>query len=296
MQKPFIGLEPIGAKLIAPEKLDSGQKDPEHTVPENIVPEQIVPEHIDPKQIIPEQIIPEPIQVSPLKTRRVEIASSGQASDISIAHINTLAISTTVATFDRRAETYQNRFLCLPNYTCTFEKLAQFMTFHQSVLDVACGPGTLAMHLRLACPQLSVVGTDLSTNMLKLAQQNVPEGEFILLDSREIHSLQRQFDVIACAFGLPYLDSEDAAQFIADCAAMLTPKGLMYLSFIECELVPHQQTNSLGDIVWRQGHRGDTIISLLSRHGLTVIWQDSGVTDGETTGFETEHFIIAQKN
>lgn len=207
------------------------------------------------------------------------------------AQISAAEAAQTVATFDKHAKAYRDAFVLLPSYLATFDALADRMQpSHRRLLDLACGPGTLSLHLKSRVPGLDITATDLSPQMLMLAKEALPDGEFHCLDLRDTASLTGEFDVIACAFGLPYLDSHSAAQFLKDCAAKLASEGLLYLSFIECEGNPHVQTNSHGDSVWRQGHTADGISSQLSTLGLTPLWQHHTETRGET-----EHFLIAIK-
>lgn len=207
-------------------------------------------------------------------------------------HIRAAETAQTVATFDKHAKAYRDAFVLLPSYLATFDALADRMQpGHTRVLDLACGPGTLSLHLKSHFPGLEITATDLSPQMLMLAKEALPDGEFHCVDLRDTASLAGEFDVIACAFGLPYLDSHSATQFLRDCTAKLAPGGLLYLSFIECDTTPHSQTNRHGDSVWRQGHCPADLVAQLSALGLEPVWQQSTETRGET-----EHFLIAVKN
>lgn len=206
-------------------------------------------------------------------------------------HISAAETAQTVTTFDKHARAYKDAFVALPAYLATFDVLADMMcSGHTRLLDLACGPGTLSLHLKSRFPHLAITGTDLSPRMLSLAKAALPDGEFHCLDLRDTSRLAGEFDVIACAFGLPYLDSRGAAQFLQDCAAKLAKGGLLYLSFIDCDTTPHSQTNSHGDSVWRQGHTAEGIGSQLSKQGVKPLWQHHTQTRGEA-----ELFLIACK-
>jgi trans-aconitate methyltransferase len=67
----------------------------------------------------------------------------------------------------------------------------------QSLLDVACGTGK---HLELLSRSFAdVAGVDLTEDLLRAAQERVPQGQFMLGDMRSF-DLGRQFDVVTCLF------------------------------------------------------------------------------------------------
>lgn len=198
-------------------------------------------------------------------------------------------IRQTVDTFDRRAERYRDLFLRHEPYLRTFDELARRMTpGHRRLLDLACGPGTASAYLKEHHPHLHVTGADLSESMLALAAELVPSGTWIRGDLRDAAHLDGPFDVIVCAFGIPYLGEHAARQFVVDCGQLLAPRGLVYLSFIECDGHPHEQTNAMGDSVWRQGHTVDDVHEYLALAGLEPQWSHATPMRGET-----EHFVIA---
>jgi len=119
-------------------------------------------------------------------------------------------------------------------YVATYDAFAELLTpKHREVLDVACGPGNFSRHLLNRNPGLRITGIDLAPDMIKLARQNIPEGEFRILDSRAIGTLERKFDVILLGFCLPYLSREESTLLLADVGKMLNENGLLYLSTME---------------------------------------------------------------
>ena len=66
----------------------------------------------------------------------------------------------------------------------------------KSVLDLACGTGTLIKHLS---PKYEVYGLDASRAMLAVARRKVPEGRFFRQDMASFR-LPRKFDIILCIF------------------------------------------------------------------------------------------------
>ena len=66
-----------------------------------------------------------------------------------------------------------------------------------TVLEVACGSGTLTMTIQRACKE--VVGLDLSSGMLDQARARLPGVEFVQADMRDF-ALGRTFDWVICPF------------------------------------------------------------------------------------------------
>jgi len=77
-----------------------------------------------------------------------------------------------------------------------------------SVLDVACGTGVLAGELSQA--GFTVVGMDLSEEMISIAKANYPNINFLVADMRAMR-LGMKFDLITCTFdSLNYITSKNA--------------------------------------------------------------------------------------
>jgi cyclopropane fatty-acyl-phospholipid synthase-like methyltransferase len=60
------------------------------------------------------------------------------------------------------------------------------------VLDAGCGAGTKSKYL--IKKGLKVVGMDLSEEMIKIAKEEVPLGQFITMDLDNIEKLPDSFD------------------------------------------------------------------------------------------------------
>jgi SAM-dependent methyltransferase len=99
----------------------------------------------------------------------------------------------------------------------------------ERVLDIATGPGEPAMTLaRAVGPRGSVVGVDLSEEMVKLAREvaakrNLANVEFLLQDAERMTLPEASFDGAVSAFGFQIVtDPEKAAQ---EALRVLKPGG-----------------------------------------------------------------------
>ncbi|MDH5180319.1 MAG: methyltransferase domain-containing protein, partial [Gammaproteobacteria bacterium] len=89
------------------------------------------------------------------------------------------------------------------------------------LLDVACGPGYIAgmAHSYGA----NVTGLDFAPAMVKLAQQQYPDCEFMCGDAEELPFTAESFDIVTCAFGLLHLAEPERA--LREALRILKPGG-----------------------------------------------------------------------
>jgi SAM-dependent methyltransferase len=105
-----------------------------------------------------------------------------------------------VSEYDRFAEIY-NRWMaedfCRRALPVIDKLLLQSLPSRSHILDLCCGSGQMAG--ALVRRGYEVTGLDASPEMLRLAQENVPEAEFFVADAREFHS-PRRFDAAISTF------------------------------------------------------------------------------------------------
>ncbi|MCB1672664.1 MAG: class I SAM-dependent methyltransferase [Gammaproteobacteria bacterium] len=206
-------------------------------------------------------------------------------------------VKETVATFDKYADQYLDRFRQYEPYLSTFAAFAELMRpQHQSVLDVGCGPGIFCNYLANRFTGLKITGIDLAPAMLELARQTVTSGEFILLDCREMSSVQGNFDVILLAFCLPYLNREEAVNLLAAAAGKLNEGGLLYLSTMEGDYTKSGcQTNSSGDRVHTYYYQSDMLADQLNALDLEIVKLDRKLFTGENEKPVQDLFFFARR-
>ncbi len=93
-------------------------------------------------------------------------------------------------------------------------------------LDAACGTGRHAAYL--ASLGHSVIGVDTSPEMLALAREKVPEGEFHEADLLDVPFADDSVDVVVCAIALSHV--ADLGQALAELVRVLRPNGHLVIS------------------------------------------------------------------
>ncbi|MBI3552333.1 MAG: methyltransferase domain-containing protein [Elusimicrobia bacterium] len=94
----------------------------------------------------------------------------------------------------------------------------------QSVLDVACGPGTATVLAKSAVgPKGKVVGVDLSVEMLKLAGERLGAVDLREMDAEEMDFPDASFDAVICQLGLMLFARPEAA--LSEMIRVVKPGG-----------------------------------------------------------------------
>jgi SAM-dependent methyltransferase len=177
-----------------------------------------------------------------------------------------------VEVFDENAQAYEDQFMAVNAYRVGFDFLCEQLPTNTAVLELGCGPGNIINYLSRRRPDFKILGTDLSPNMLRLAERNNPSARFQLLDCRDILNLEETVDAIVCGFCLPYLDKSDALQLIADCARLLTPAGLIYISTMEGDYEKSAlKTTSSGASIFVHYHQADYLTEALKHNDFKVL-------------------------
>jgi ubiquinone/menaquinone biosynthesis C-methylase UbiE len=199
--------------------------------------------------------------------------------------------------FDLRAHNYQEKFMDVSLYAESFDAFCASLPPQSAVLELACGPGNITRYLLLKRPDLNILGTDLSPNMIELARANNPTARFQLLDVKNLHQMNQQFAGIMCGFCLPYLNLQEIQQLVKEATRLLVPGGVMYLSTME-ENKDHQsgiKTSSYGDQLYMYYHQAENLTRILAENQLDLIHlsrQHTAAQDGTTT---VDLLIIVQK-
>jgi SAM-dependent methyltransferase len=101
------------------------------------------------------------------------------------------------------------------------------------VLDIGCGPGSLAVRLAERLPKATIIGIDTDPVTLALARAAYPDLVVVDLDLREpgwpasLPLDDRKADVAVSTTALHWLPEPDLRKFYAELATVLKPGGLL---------------------------------------------------------------------
>ncbi len=139
----------------------------------------------------------------------------------------------------------------------------------KTVLDVGCAHGRESKYLfSKGC---RVTGIDISDDFIRIANQNCPECNFIVMDMRRLDFGSKLFDGIWCQASFLHVPKSDAAKTLRQFNKVLKENGLLYLSVMQGSfngLRPNKQLN------WPERHFSD-----YQPHEMEKLIKDAGFTD-----------------
>jgi 2-polyprenyl-3-methyl-5-hydroxy-6-metoxy-1,4-benzoquinol methylase len=173
------------------------------------------------------------------------------------------------------AQLYEEVFMDVEIYNDTYETFCKLLPKKTSdVLEVGCGPGNITRQILHLNPELRILATDISRNMIDLAKKNNPDINVRVLDCRELNTLGKKFDGVICGFTIPYLAKEDLSNLIANCSKTLNDDGILYLSYVEGD---HKESGyisgSTGDRTYFYYYSFKLIKELLHLNNMIIVDQ-----------------------
>lgn len=179
----------------------------------------------------------------------------------------------TQKTWNKIADLYAAKFMHLDLYDETYRFFGHLLTGEvPEILEIGCGPGNISKFMLREFPAVKMTGIDASANMIALAKTNNPQGDFRVMDARNIADFDVKFDGIICGFCIPYLDVNDCEALVVNAANLLTKNGVFYVSFVAGnEELSGFQTGSGGDRVYFYYYPVEKIEKMLTLSGLGMI-------------------------
>lgn len=202
-----------------------------------------------------------------------------------------------ISIFDKYAEMYQDKYMSVEKYHDSLDVFCSKLPAEGNVLELACGPGNITQYLFKTKPNLSILATDLSPEMLKLAKNNNPNAYFKKMDCRTFMELETKFDGILCGFGLPYISKEDALQMIRDASKSLNQDGVLYLSTMEDKYSNSSFTASStdpNDGLYTYYHEGRYLFDEMVTNGFEILVEDRVKYLDESKNEVTDLILIGQ--
>lgn len=99
------------------------------------------------------------------------------------------------------------------------------------MLDVGCGSGVKSKYLMEH--GLNVMGIDISSGLLAIAEREAPGAEFRELSMLDLDTLPETFDGIFAQASLLHIPKKDAGMVVQKMARRLVPGGLLYIAVKE---------------------------------------------------------------
>jgi ubiquinone/menaquinone biosynthesis C-methylase UbiE len=143
--------------------------------------------------------------------------------------------------YSRLAPTYDRRwsFYIKASIQATVNRL--MINPQDRILDLGCGTGTLIQHLFQLVPNAAIVGLDISSEMLTVARQKLPESvELHLGDVGQLPFPNESFNTIISTSAFHYI--RNPVQAIQEMKRVLKPDGCLIITdwcndFLTCRIL-----------------------------------------------------------
>ena len=201
-----------------------------------------------------------------------------------------------VATFDKNAAHYAERYFALPDYERFYEWLVGATPLGSArFLDLACGPGNVAAFVRRRRPQADICCVDRAPLMLVETARRVPGVRIQQADCRDLSALTGSFDSAAFCFGLSYFDDADARRVLSELHRLLRPGAALLLATVAGDpTLTGAQINAKGQRVF-SFYRRSTAVEALMRGAGFLIEKTHLLTSPANASLRTEDVLVQAK-
>ncbi|MFW9926468.1 MAG: class I SAM-dependent methyltransferase [Candidatus Thorarchaeota archaeon] len=189
--------------------------------------------------------------------------------------------------YDKMGETYHS-VRDNEKFNRELEKFAELLPSSGQVLDAGCGVGKPVSQF-LAKKNFKVTGVDISSKMVELAKENVPEGTFLQKNILELDFAEDSFDGIICVYTLWHIPRMSHSTIIENFHRMLKENGILVLNTGVHE--SEGMSQFFGEpMLWSTNDPMKTL-TFVSDSGFDIIFE--GVLK---LGGERQYWIFARKN
>ena len=109
------------------------------------------------------------------------------------------------------------------------DDLAKYLPVGSQVLDLGCGSG-IPVDKFLIEKGYHLTGIDISSAQIKLAKQNLPDGNFIQADMDEINFPDSSFDAVVSFYAIFHIPREEHRELLAKCFRLLKKGGYLLIT------------------------------------------------------------------
>ncbi|RAJ71599.1 2-polyprenyl-3-methyl-5-hydroxy-6-metoxy-1,4-benzoquinol methylase [Streptomyces sp. Amel2xB2] len=197
------------------------------------------------------------------------------------------------AAFDSIGDRYDEAFPHKEGQIASGAWLAEQLPAGAHVLDLGCGTG-LPTARQLAEAGHRVTGIDLSGAMVKLAEENVPDGEFRRMDIYEVERYDLgPFDGVAAFFSLLMLPRAEIPYALRMLHQQLREGAPMAMSMVEAD-VDDFSLPFLGNTIRVSGYLRDELRQVVRDAGFEICGEDSYAYAPASTDVPPEIQIFLQ--
>lgn len=204
--------------------------------------------------------------------------------------------SESVATFDKNAANYADKYFSLRDYDPYYQRLVETMPEGTCrFLDLACGPGNVSAYVRAQRPKAEILCIDRAPMMLAEVTRRIAGAEALVADCRNLIGVTSRFHAAAFFFGLSYFDEADANRVLKETYRLMLPGATLLLATVAGDPAnTGVQTNAAGDRVFSFFRRQADIEKMIADAGFDVTYS-AVMPSPANASFQSEDVVVMAK-
>ena len=197
-----------------------------------------------------------------------------------------------VYAYNNCASAYEEKFSKNETYKQHALSFAELFKPGDYILDIGCGPGLNSS--LFAERDLNVTGVDSSAEMIKLAEKNCPEGEFINAAAADFKTVKR-FDGICLAFVIVHMEDEKVSELLDRLPSMIRKKGRVYISFMSGKKAGYELTSFSENEIYFNYFESEKITAHFESNGFKLISRKTDPYEEADGSFTDDIFLVFEK-
>jgi len=183
------------------------------------------------------------------------------------------------------ASYYSNRDL--NKFNGELDHLIELLPKEAHVLDAGCGAG-IPTAKYFVNKGLKVTGVDISDTMLKMARNNVPEGNFLNQDLNNLDFEKESFDGVISVYTLFHIPRKKHEDIFKKFFEIIKPGGIMLINtgVSESEGV----SSFFGEPMFWSNYDPKRTLEIVKSIGFSILFEDVLIRGGEF-----QYWIFAKK-
>ncbi|CAF1533366.1 unnamed protein product [Didymodactylos carnosus] len=171
--------------------------------------------------------------------------------------------------YDKIGEKYEAIFGNNTNQTTAVKWLLDRLPPNSKILDIGSGTGVPTARM-LADAGHTVTGIDISVEMVKIAQHQVPQGTFFQADAANLSFAPASFHAVTAFFSLLMLRRANIESTLRQIKTILKSPGYLVLGMVEGDF-DYYEAEFLGQPVHVSAYPRDVLASHLKDLSFTIL-------------------------